>query len=143
NIKISVTENNIQKLIRLDDRRRRLGAKIYVYAPPLLKKLRKMGYKIGLISNSNIFAIKNIRQTGILKYVDYPLFAFQIGAIKPDLKIYKKMLSMAKCQPAEAIMIGDKMGDDVVPPRKMGMRAIHFTGYQNLKKSLKKYNINL
>jgi FMN phosphatase YigB (HAD superfamily) len=34
-------------------------------------------------------------KTRILDYIDYPLFSFDVGVVKPDLKIFEKMLEIA------------------------------------------------
>ena len=142
NIHLPVNDKNIKLLMNIRDKAE-AKTKLFPYTIALLKRLKKLDYKTGLISNSSVFAVKCIKKIKIFKYIDYPLFSYQVGAIKPSLKIFKVMLKMAKCKPAEAIMIGDKIGDDVIPPKKLGMHAIHFTGYQNLKTSLKEYNIHL
>ncbi len=142
NMHLPASDKNIKLLMNMRDKAE-AKTKLFHYTIPLLKRLKKIGYKIGLISNSSVFAAKRLNKIRLLEYIDYPLFSYQVGAIKPNLKIFRTILKTAKCKPSEAIMIGDKMGDDVVPPKKLGMRAIHFTSYQNLKKDLKKYNIYL
>jgi len=140
NMRLPVNDQNVKKLINIRD-----GAetkiKLFPYTITLLKQLKKLGYQTGLISNSSVFAVEYLKKMKLLDLIDYPLFSFQVGVIKPDLKIYKKLLIIAKCKPAEAIMIGDKIGDDVIPPRKIGMYATHFTNYLKLKKDFKKFNI--
>ncbi|MDD2647111.1 MAG: HAD-IA family hydrolase [Patescibacteria group bacterium] len=140
NMGLLETRENIDLLINIRDKAE-AKTELYPYTIQLLKQLHKLNYKTALISNSSIFAIKQIKKTKILDYIDYPLFSFQVGVIKPDLKIYRKLLKIAKCKPSEAIMIGDKLGDDVLPPRQLGMHSIHLTTYPKLKKELKKFNI--
>lgn len=142
NMHLPASDKNIKLLINIRDKAE-AKTKLFPYTVPLLKRLKKLGYKTGLISNSSVFAIKQIKKIKIFKLIDHSLFSYQVGIIKPNLKIFKTILKMAKCKPAETIMIGDKIGDDVVPPKKLGMHAIHFTSYQNLKTCLKKYNIYL
>jgi len=40
-------------------------------------------------------------------------------------------------------MIGDKLNDDVIPPKKIGMKALQYKDYETLKKDLKKFNVNI
>jgi FMN phosphatase YigB (HAD superfamily) len=93
------------------------------------------------MSNTSIFTKKYIKRTGLLKYIDYALFSFEIGVIKPDLKFFRIMRQKAKCRFNEMLMIGDKKGDDVIPARKLGIQAIHFKNYPQLKERLKKFSI--
>jgi len=142
NMGVEPNKKNINLFISLREAVE-LRTKIYVHVIPMLKKLKKQGYKIGLISNTCVFSIKHIKKTNLLKCIDYALFSFDIGTIKPNLKAFRKMLKISKSKPGEAIMIGDKLGDDVIPPRKMGMNAIHYKDYRQLKKDFKKFGINL
>lgn len=141
NMDIKTTKENID--ILLDVRKKAESkTKAYAYAIPLLKQLRKKGYKTGLVSNSSIFAVEQIKKrTNLLKYIDYPLFSFDVGVIKPHPKIFKQMLKISKLKPNETVMIGDNKGDDVIPPRKLGMKAIHYQNPAQLKKELKKLKI--
>lgn len=116
--------------------------KIYPHTAPMLKQLKKQGYKIGLLSNSAIFSIQSVkRKTKLLDNFDYKVFSYDIGTIKPDTKIFKVMLKKARCKPGEALMIGDTFKDDIAPARKIGMNAIHFKNYKKLRKEIGKFGI--
>jgi len=118
--------------------------KLYSYTIPMLKKLKELRYKIGLISNSTIFAIEKVRKkTNLLDLVDYPLFSFDVGVIKPDPEFFTKMLEISGCKPEETIMIGDKLNDDVIPPKRIGMNAIHYKNYEQLKQELASFSVML
>jgi len=90
-----------------------------------------------------VFAVDQVKKTKVFDYIDYLVFSFDVGVIKPDKKIYLRMLELARVQPHEALMIGDKPGDDVIPPKKIGMHAIQFKNYNQLKRDLKELSINL
>ncbi len=118
------------------------GIKEYPHSIPMLKKLQSDAYKTGLISNSGYFAIEKVREVSdIFKYIDYKIFPFDVGTTKPDFKIYNEMLKISGHSPNEVIMIGDSQTDDVEPAKKLGMQAILFLNYEQLKNDLEKYNI--
>ena len=71
------------------------------------------------------------------------MLSFQYGDIKPSLKGFKFLLKKTKFKPSEAIMIGDKIGDDVLPERKIGINSIHYRNPAQLKKDFKKFKINI
>jgi len=143
NMGLKTTEYNIKLLRDIRDKAEE-ETKLYSHTMPMLKKLRKEGYKTGLISNSSVFAVEQIKQkTNLLEHIDYPLFSFDVGVIKPNLKFFTKMLEICKCKPEETIMIGDKLNDDVIPPKKIGMKALQYKDYETLKKDLKKFNVNI
>lgn len=141
NMGLETTKKNVELLMNIRDKAEE-QSKLYPHTIPLLMQLHKKGYKTGLISNSTEFSIKQIKEkTKLLDYIDYPLFSFDMGVVKPDLNFFKEMLKIAKCRPEECIMIGDKMKDDVEPPKSIGMNAILFKDYEQLKKELASFGV--
>lgn len=141
NMGLETTEENIALLMQIRDKAEE-ETKLYFHTLSMLEQLREQGYKTGLISNSSIFAIEQIKKkTQLLDYIDYPLFSFDVEVIKPDLKFFKEMLKIANCKPEETIMIGDKLNDDVLPPNELGMNAILYTDYESLKKDLASFGV--
>lgn len=144
-LKIDATRANIMQAIAIRGKAE-INIVLYDFVIPLLKQLRKKKIKIGLITNSSIF-IKEIleRDTGLLKYIDYPIFSYELGTIKPDLRLYLEMQRIFKISnPKEIIMIGDNIFDDIYPAKELGINTIHFTGdYEKLKKELKKYKVDV
>ena len=143
NIHLPVTDENVNLLMSIRDAAEN-KTKEYEYTIPMFKQLKNSWYKIWLISNSSVFEIEHLKEkTKILDYVDYQLFSFDIGKIKPDLKIFEKMLEISWYKPEETIMIWDKLWDDVLPPRELGMNSLLFENYEQLKKDLLDYGIFL
>lgn len=118
--------------------------KLYSYTVPMLKQLREKNHKTGLISNSSVFAVEQIKKkTNLLDYIDYQLFPYNVGSMKPDSKIFEEMLRISRCKPKETLMVGNKFEEDVIPPRIIGMNAILFESYDQLKGELGKFSIYL
>jgi FMN phosphatase YigB (HAD superfamily) len=118
--------------------------KEYSHTISMLQQLKKLWYKIWLLSNSSVFAVEQIKKkTSILDYIDYPLFSFDVWVIKPDISFFKKMLNTTNCKPEEAIMIWDKLNDDILPPRQIWMNSILFENYDQLKKDISSFWIML
>jgi len=143
NIKLPVTDENVNLLMSMrDDAENK--TKEYEYTIPMLKQLKDSWYKIWLISNSSVYEIEHLKEkTKILDYIDYPLFSFDFGIIKPNLKIFEKLLKISWYKPEEIVMIWDKLVDDVRPPRELGMNSLLFENYEQLKKDLLAFNIIL
>lgn len=140
---IEHTRENVNLLMKIRDKAEH-RCRLYPHATLMLRQLRKKGYKIGLASNSSVFAIKQLKKkTKLLKYIDYPYFSYEVGVIKPDVKAFRKILKKAKCKPEEAIMIGDKPKDDIIPEKKIGLNTILFKNYNQLKKDFLKFSIKL
>jgi HAD superfamily hydrolase (TIGR01549 family) len=141
NMGLKTTKENVELLMNMRKNAEN-KAKLYGYSIKLLKQLKEQRYKTALISNTSVFEIKEVKKTKLLDYIDYPIYSFNVGVIKPNKKIYLEALKTARCKPEEAIMIGDKLIDDVLPPRKLGMNALHYKGdFEELKKELKKFKI--
>jgi len=143
NLNLPITKENINILRSLRDKIEG-QVKAYKHTIPMLKKLRKQGYKIALLSNTSIFSIRPVKKkTKIMKYIDFPMLSFEYGNIKPSLKGFKLLLKKTKFKPNEVIMIGDKLNDDVLPERKIGINSILFKNYNQLKKDFKRFKINI
>lgn len=143
NCRVAATKENIEKLIKIRHRAEK-NTSLYKHTIPMLRELKNKGYKIALLTNSSVFAINEIkRKTKILDYIDYPVFSYDIGAVKPDLKGYRYILKKSKTKPFQAVMIGDNPEDDFYPAKKIGINSIHFKNYRQLKKELEKIDIKL
>jgi len=140
---LPATEERVEILMWIAEHAEK-RAKAYTHAIPMLKQLKKAWYKTGIISNNWNFALEWVkRNTKILNYIDYPIFSFEVWVIKPDLKIFEKMLETSWCKPEETIMIWDKMQDDVLPPRELWMNSCLYENYEQLKRDLLNYGITL
>lgn len=94
-------------------------------------------YKLGIIANQVAGTQERIDNWGIGKYFDIVLASTEAGCSKPDLKIFNMALKQAKCNPNEAVMIGDRLDNDIVPSKQLGMKTIWvrqgFAKFQNIK----------
>jgi len=142
NMGISSSKENVHKFEEVLNSSLK-NVELFPHTLPMLNKL-KQDYKIGLISNTSIFAVKILKEnTKLFDYIDYPLLSFEIGLVKPNPKIFEEMLKRAKCNPKEAMMIGDNFDDDVAPAKSLGMHAIHFQSYEQLKNDLAEFGIKV
>ncbi len=108
----------------------------YPEAEEILRYLKKLGYKLGVIANQSLGTAERLKQWNLLQYIDVVAASAELGAAKPDPAIFEKAFEMAGCVPKEAVMIGDRLDNDIVPAKKLGMRAIWvkqgFNAYQNV-----------
>jgi len=143
NLGLKTTKENIDHIMSIRYQREET-VKTYSHVKKTLRKIKKQGYKLGIVSNISIFSANRVKKhTKFLKYVDYPLFSYLAGTVKPDPKIFKKILKKAKVKPEEALMIGDNYENDFKTPRSLGMNAIHYKNHPQLKKDLKKLGISI
>jgi len=142
NLGIETNDRNIKLIMFIRDKAE-ARTKLFPRSLSMLRQLKKQGYKTGIISNTSVFSIEPLKKTKFFSYIDYPLFSFDAGIIKPNSKIFKMLLKKARCKPEEAIMIGDTFEDDILPAKKIGMNTILFKDYNNLRKKLSEFSIKL
>ena len=81
-------------------------------------------YKIGIIANQSLGTKTRLEQHGILQYIDLVIASAEEGVAKPDKRIFELALNRSNCKPGDAVMIGDRIDNDIVPAKLMGMRTI-------------------
>ena len=95
---------------------------LYDDAPPVLRELRRLGLRIGLLSNTSSGRLERLIDTFSLD-VDAVLASGSHGKTKPSPTIFHAALAQLGVAAEEAAMIGDSLGDDVEGARAIGMRA--------------------
>ncbi|MCP4640296.1 MAG: HAD family hydrolase [bacterium] len=116
---------------REDDRRAILAQspwdhgplKLYPGVPELLESLHGR-YDLGVIANQSAGAEDRLRAWGIRDYFDVVLASAELGLEKPDPRIFECALEQAGCRPADAVMIGDRIDNDIAPANAAGWRTI-------------------
>lgn len=111
-----------------------LNVTLFPEAIPVLEKLRER-YKIGLISNTECFSVKDFVDKGYDKYFDYTAFSCDLGFLKPDPRIFKIIMHELKSNPEETVMVGDNLKDDVLAAEKLGIRGVL------IKRDFEKYKV--
>ena len=96
---------------------------LYADTFEVLDELSKK-YKIGVIANQSLGAVQRLEQKGILKFIDLVIASAEEGVSKPDKRIFEIALSRAECNAENAVMIGDRIDNDIVPAKQMGMKTI-------------------
>jgi putative hydrolase of the HAD superfamily len=92
----------------------------------LLSELKKMGFKLGLLSNvtgpHDIFQ-RDLETRGLAKYFDSVVWSSAIGYRKPFRKAFDIVLTDLGVQPQDALMVGDSEIADICGAIKIGMDA--------------------
>jgi HAD superfamily hydrolase (TIGR01662 family) len=84
--------------------------------------VRSAGLRIGLVSNSARDVREFARHHGL--DVDAGISSFHHGHTKPHASIFRAVLELLGAEPAEALMVGDTIADDIEGALALGMRAI-------------------
>ncbi|WP_243286670.1 HAD family hydrolase [Geothrix terrae] len=93
----------------------------------LIRRLRPR-YRLGLLSNTSPWhAEHGIRTTGVFPLFDAVTFSYEVGAMKPDPRIYRDMLAKLRLPP-EACAFIDDLPENVEGARAIGMHGITYPG---------------
>lgn len=99
-------------------------------------------YKIGIIANQSLGTKERLGYQGILKYINLIIASAEEGVAKPDRRIFEIALERSNCKSVNAVMIGDRIDNDIVPAKQMGMNTIWikrgFGQYWNIKQEIEK-----
>jgi putative hydrolase of the HAD superfamily len=95
---------------------------LYDDALPVLDRLRERGLKIGLLSNSSRDLDEFVAHHGLI--ADAVLTSHVHGKTKPHGTIFAAILDRLGVGPAEAVMVGDTIEDDIEGALAVGMRAV-------------------
>ena len=96
---------------------------LYSDAAVCLATLRE-NYHIGIIANQLPGTAERLKAFGIGQYVDVLTASAEAGVSKPDPRIFQIALQQAGCLPENAVMIGDRVDNDIVPAKALGMKTI-------------------
>jgi 2-haloalkanoic acid dehalogenase type II len=89
---------------------------------PALKKLKKDGYKLALLTNTENLAFEKVDSIlSISKYFDYLGLSYEINAVKPDKRMFLSVVNNFKVNPSECLMIGDSLRSDITGAKNVGM----------------------
>jgi putative hydrolase of the HAD superfamily len=95
---------------------------LYDDALPVLDMLRERAIKIGMLSNSSRDLVEFVAHHGL--YADAVLTSHVHGKTKPHRSIFAAMLERLAVEPADAVMVGDTIEDDVEGALAAGMSAV-------------------
>ena len=97
--------------------------KPYPEAPSVLDVL-KDHYEIGIIANQSPGTKSRLEEWDLLRFVSVCITSSEEGLYKPDLAIFNLALRKACCDPAHAVMIGDRIDNDIAPAKSLGWKTI-------------------
>ena len=100
--------------------------------------LKDAGYKVALLSNAaRSFFERSIfnQYTGFQELFDVIVISSDLGAAKPDRKIYEYTLEQLHVGPSEAIFIDDGV-KNVQAAEALGIKGVLFSSFEQFEKEL-------
>ena len=96
----------------------------YSDAHSTLAALVDKGYKLGIIANQKLGTEERLESWGLRQYFEVIAASAEIRYAKPDKEIFEKALELAKCTAAESVMVGDRLDNDIIPAKAIGMKTV-------------------
>ncbi|MFQ6090025.1 MAG: HAD family hydrolase [Candidatus Bipolaricaulia bacterium] len=90
----------------------------------VLEKLRREGYKLGIISNADEYVEQILSWLKLPQYVDTITYSQEAEVEKPDPRIFHIAMQKAGTGPEESIHVGDRYDADVVGARAAGITPV-------------------
>ena len=109
---------------------------MYDGVPAVIKTLAEK-YELGIIANQLDGLKERLEAFGLLKYFKYIVSSWDVKVMKPDIRIFEYALDKANCKPQDACMIGDRLDNDILPAKSLGMKTVWIKqGFGALQKPL-------
>ena len=129
---VPATSRVVAKLTDSEDLKRQLRTvltwrkdleKPYPEARQVLDALSKK-CPIGIIANQTPGTEARLEKWGLLGFVSLCLPSAEIGLSKPDPAFFGLAIERSGCEPERAVMIGDRIDNDVTPAKSLGWKTI-------------------
>jgi 8-oxo-dGTP diphosphatase/putative hydrolase of the HAD superfamily len=87
-------------------------------------RLLSSHYKIGVIANQSPGSVERLTRWGLIPFISVCVASAEVGLEKPDPAIFDLALRHAGCSASEAVMIGDRLDNDIRPARLLGWKTV-------------------
>lgn len=102
----------------------------------IIKKLKNIGYKVGLLSNLRLMDYKRYEKQIKNINFDYIFLSYEMKCIKPSKDIYLQVINTLNCE-ADKIIFLDDNEKNVNGAKSVGINAYQAAG-ENIKEVLNK-----
>lgn len=109
----------------------------------VLKDLKKANYRVYFLSNFHLLAFEYIIKTyDFFKLFDGGIVSYKEKLLKPEEKIYKRIIEEYGLKPQESIFVDDVQAN-VESARKLDFEGIVFKNASDLREDLKKLHVGI
>ncbi len=81
-------------------------------------------YRLGILANQPSLVRTALTRDGIDPFIEVWGVSDDVGLAKPDPRFFAHGLTLAGEEPANTVMVGDRLDYDVRPARQIGMHAV-------------------
>ncbi len=93
-------------------------------ALPALQAAHRRGWRLVVVSNWDVSLPEVLQGVGLLDRLDGVVTSAEVGARKPDRRVFVEALRRAGVGPDDAVHVGDSPLEDIVGARSAGVRAV-------------------
>lgn len=90
----------------------------------VLRWLHGRGLKLGVVANQPQRKIEVLERAGLARYFTDLQMSEGIGARKPSPEIFRHVCGALDVEPAQCVMVGDRIDNDIAPANRLGMTTI-------------------
>jgi HAD superfamily hydrolase (TIGR01549 family) len=84
-------------------------------------------YKLALAANQPVENREFLREQGLLSFFTLDLVPGELGFAKPDPRFFLTILEKLKVRPEQAVMVGDRLDNDIYPAKRLGLKTVQIT----------------
>ncbi|GIW13218.1 MAG: hypothetical protein KatS3mg062_0657 [Tepidiforma sp.] len=102
------------------------GKLAYPDARPTLETLRQRGFRLAIVTNRAFGGERfraDLRDAGLDIGWDAIAVSVEVGYLKPHPRLFFAALEALQIHPAEAVMVGNSLAEDIAGAQRLGMRA--------------------
>jgi HAD superfamily hydrolase (TIGR01549 family) len=98
-------------------------ADLYPDALDCLHRVRELGFRVGVVGNQTEAMEAWARDSSLP--ADVISSSASLGARKPDLAFFSKVVELMDSRADEVVYVGDRVDNDVLPAASAGLVAVH------------------
>ncbi len=103
----------------------KLLAKPFRETVEVLEKLKKEGYKLALVSNTDCFTTDEVLDKyNLRKYFDEVILSYKVGMLKTNPNMYLLVLEKLILDKSDALVVGDSLETDINGAKDAGIKAV-------------------
>lgn len=121
----------LRPVLRPDGRASVLWRSIMPRVPEALERLRGLGLRLVVVSNSDGTVERSLHSAGIRDFFSVVIDSALVGAEKPDARIFGAALAASGARPERTLHIGDLYHADVKGARGAGIHALMLDPYDD------------
>jgi len=92
-----------------------------------IERFKSLGYRLGIVSNTTTapeLLDEYLGAVGLLPLFDSVVYSVATGQRKPHAGLYELALSELSAEAHSTVFVGDRVREDVLGPRAVGIRAV-------------------